>query len=113
MKKDKKEENYLDFVPRKSQNFEWIVKDDGIVQIIVERNSLFERIVRKLFFTPENYKVDLDKIGSFIWLQIDGSKTVYHIAELLKIEFGEDIEPLYKRLLQYINILKNNKFIEL
>lgn len=113
MKKDKKEDNYLDYVPHKSQNFKWINKEDGIVQIIVDRNSLFEKIVRKLFFTPENYKVDLDRIGSFIWLQIDGKKDLYDIGELLKSEFGDDIEPLYKRLIQYINILKNNKFIEL
>ena len=113
MKKKKREDNYLDYVPQKSQNFKWVNKEDGIVQIIVDRNSLFEKIVRKLFFTPESYKVDLDRIGSFIWLQIDGEKDLYDIGELLKSEFGDDIEPLYKRLIQYINILKNNKFIEL
>jgi coenzyme PQQ synthesis protein D (PqqD) len=113
MKKEKKEENYLDYIPEKSPNCKWVDKEDGIVQIIVDRDSLFERIVRKLFFTPESYKVDLDRIGSFIWNRIDGKRNLYDIGQLLKVEFGEDIEPLYERLIQYINILKNNKFIKL
>ena len=103
----------MDYIPEKSQNVNWIDKEDGIVQIIVARDSLFEKIVRKLFFTPENYKVDLDKIGTFIWTQIDGKKNLYEIGECLKSEFGDDIEPLYDRLIQYVNILKNNKFIKI
>lgn len=113
MKKNKNEDNYLDYIPQKSGDFKWLDKEDGVVQIIINRDSLFERIVRKLFFTPENYKVDLDKIGSFIWLQIDGQNNLYQIGELLKSEFGDDIEPLYERLIQYIKILKNNKFIKI
>ena len=39
-------------------------------------------------------------------------KTIYEISQLVKDEFKEESEPLYERLIQYINILKNNKFIE-
>ncbi len=112
MKKIKKEDNYLDYVPKKSQDINWIEKEDGLVQIIIPRDSLFERIVRKLFFTPENYKVDLDKIGTFIWNKINGTNNLYQIGEELKVEFGDEVSPLYDRLIHYINILKNNKFIK-
>lgn len=112
-KKNKnKEENYLDYVPKKSNKIHWEEKEDGLIQIIIYRDSLFERIVRKLFFTPDKYRVDLDEMGSFIWKHIDGKKTLQDIAELIKDEFGDEAEPLYDRFIQYINILKNNKFIK-
>ncbi|HSH34729.1 PqqD family protein [Schnuerera sp.] len=111
--KKKKEENYLDYIPKKSDKIHWEEKEDGLVQIILYRDSLFEKIVRKLFFTPDKYRIDLDNMGSFIWKEIDGQKTIYQISQLVKDEFKEEAEPLYERLIQYMNILKNNKFIEL
>lgn len=113
MKKEKEKKNFLDYVPKKVDKINWIDKEDGIVQIIVARDSLYERIVRKLFFTPDNYKIDLDRIGSFIWNNIDGKRNLYEISQLLESEFEEEVEPLYERLIQYINILKNNKFINI
>lgn len=110
--KNKKAQNYLDYIPKKSEKIHWIEKEDGLTQIIIYRDSLFERIVRKLFFTPDKYKIDLDKMGSFIWNQIDGEKTIYEISQLVKDEFKEEAEPIYERLIQYMSILKNNKFIE-
>lgn len=111
MLKKKEKKNYLDLVPVKSLNIKWEEKE-GLVRLIVPRNSLMDRLVRKLFFTPESFKIDLDKLGSFIWKEIDGEKTVYEIGKLLKEEFQEEAEPLYERLIQFMNILKNNKFIE-
>ncbi|GFN37062.1 PqqD family protein [Tepidimicrobium xylanilyticum] len=111
-KRNKKEENYLDYIPKKSEKIHWIEKEDGLIQIIIYRNSLFERIVRKLFFTPDKYRIDLDQMGSFIWKHIDGEKSVYQISQLVKGEFQEKAEPLYERLIQFMNILKNNKFID-
>ena len=51
-------------------------------------------------------------MGSFIWNHIDGEKSIYEISQLIKDEFKEEAEPLYERLIQYMNILKNNKFID-
>lgn len=111
-KKKNNKENYLDYIPKKSQNIDWEQKEDGLVQIIIYRNSVFEKIVRKLFFTPDKYKVDLDNLGSFIWLNIDGQKTIYEIGQLVKEKFKDDAEPLYERLIQFIQTLVNNKFAE-
>ena len=112
MFKKKKQENYLDYIPKKSQRIKWKEKEDELVQIIIPRDSLFEKIVRKLFFTPDKYKIDLDEMGSFIWHSIDNKRTIYEIGQLVKEEFQDESEPLYERLFQFINILKNNKFIE-
>lgn len=111
-RKNEKGKNYLDYIPKKMDKIHWEEKQDGLIQIIIYRDSLFEKIVRKLFFTPDKYRIDLDRMGSFIWTHIDGEKTVYEISQLIKDEFKEDAEPLYERLIQYMNILKNNKFID-
>ncbi|MTI66267.1 MAG: PqqD family protein [Firmicutes bacterium] len=108
-----KKENFLDFVVVKSEDVDWKELDNGIIQIIIWRNSLLDKIVRKFFNTPEKTKIDLDKTGSFIWKCIDGKRDIYEISKLVKDEFGKKAEPLNKRLITYINILRNNKFIKL
>ena len=105
--------NYLDFIPKKLKKIHWKELDQGFIQIIIYRNSLLEKIIRKLFFTPDKYIINLDKMGSFIWEYIDGENSIYDISLLIKDEFKEEAEPLYERLIQYMNILKNNKLIEL
>ena len=106
-----KKENYLDYIPKKSNKIHWKEKEEGLIQLIVYRDSLLEKIIRKLFFTPDRYTIDLDRMGSFIWNHIDGEKSIYEISQLIKDEFKEEAEPLYERLIQYMNILKNNKLI--
>ena len=49
--------------------------------------------------------------GSYIFQQIDGKRTVGDLALLMKERFGKDAEPLYDRLVKYMQILRNNGFI--
>ncbi|WP_213818933.1 PqqD family protein [Garciella nitratireducens] len=112
-KKIKKGDNFLKLIPKKNLKYQWIEKEDGRIQIIIPRDKILDKIVRKIFKTPESFKIDLDKIGSFIFKNIDGKNNIEKIAELLKKQFGQEVEPLYKRLITYINILRNNKFITL
>jgi hypothetical protein len=109
--KSKTNENYLDYIPRKSSKISTNHKEDGSLQLIVPRDSRFERIVRKIMITPESFKIDLDEFGSFIWMSIDGERNVYQIAELVRDKFGDKAEPLYDRLIKFMVILENNKFI--
>ncbi|EOD00019.1 PqqD family protein [Caldisalinibacter kiritimatiensis] len=106
-------ENFFDMIPVKSQKIEWEIKDDNTVQLIINRDSIFDKIVRKFFNTPEKMYIDLDDIGSYVWKSIDGERNVYEISKLLKDRFGEKAEPLNDRLITYISILRNNKFIKL
>ena len=104
-------ENYLDYIPKKSDKIQWQELDNGLIQIIKPRNSLLDKTIRKLFFTPDSFKIDLDKMGTFIWQHIDGGNNIYEIALLVKDEFKEDAEPLYERLIEYLSTLKNNELI--
>ncbi|MDK2919061.1 MAG: hypothetical protein PWQ37_1794 [Candidatus Petromonas sp.] len=112
-KKIKKDDNFLELVPVKKESQEWKINEEGLVQIIIPRDGVLDKIVRVFFKTPKVMKIDLDELGSFVWESIDGKKNVREIAQLIKDEFGEKAEPLYERLGTYINILRNNKFITL
>jgi hypothetical protein len=60
-----------------------------------------------------NFRIHLDEFGSWVWLQIDGEKTVYEIGGALKKNFGPKMEPVYERLGLFINQLARNRFITL
>ena len=50
-------------------------------------------------------------MGSFIWSLIDGKRTIYDIALLVKEKYGDKAEPLYNRLVQYMRNLEDYGFI--
>jgi hypothetical protein len=112
-RKINKNTNFLQLVPFKNKDQKWIINDNGMVQIIVMRDGLLERAVRMFFKTPKEMKIDLDAQGSCVWKGIDNHRNIEEIGKLLIKEFGDKAEPLYQRLGTYINLLRNNKFIEL
>ena len=59
-----------------------------------------------------NFKVNLDEIGSYLWVLVDGEKTVDQIAQLFKKQFGDRVEPLYDRLSMFLMNLEKNGFIK-
>lgn len=107
----KKENNYLDFVPVVNPQNTWSQDEKGIVTIHMVHRGFYAAIAQKFFHTPRVSRIALDEYGSFLWQQIDGEKTVGQLALAMKEQFGEKAEPLYDRLVKYMQILRNNKFI--
>ncbi len=105
--------NLLDMIPTKNKKYKWTIIDNQIVQIHIDRNAIFDKFVRIFINTPKVTKIDLDRYGSKVWLEIDGKKNIYQIGKNLKNNFKDEIEPLYERLAEYMVILKNNNFISL
>ena len=112
-KKLKKTDNYLDLIPKIVNGQKWTEDGEGLVSIIILRNSLLEKMVRPFIKSPKTMTIDLDGLGSCVWKSIDGKRTVEEVGDKVKLEFGEDAEPLYERLSTYINILRNNKLVTL
>ena len=70
-------------------------------------------VVFKISNSIDYKKIKLDEYGSFIFLQIDGKKTVEEIGENLESEYGDATHPLYERLTMYLNhIYVNCNYIE-
>ena len=112
-KKDVIDQNFLEFVPVRSDALTWKADDKGIVTLTIENTGLMNRICQKIFLKPEHTYIHLDKLGSFIWPLIDGKKSILELGDPVKEHFGEDAEPLYPRLAKFFQILESYHFISL
>lgn len=108
--KHKNNNNFLLFVPKHSDKIEW-KESNGTVSLVFHHDKIIERIIRIFIKRPKISTIDLDKIGSAVWLLIDGKKNVYEIGKNLKGEFGEKVEPLYDRLNMYLSYLNKRRWI--
>lgn len=112
MKKAKKNENYLERIPKQPDKIKWSTDEEGIVTLDIENTGLFNRVAQKLFKKPKVSHVHLDKMGSFIWPLLDGEKDIVAIGVLVKEHFGDEAEPLYERLAKYFQVLDSYSFVE-
>lgn len=106
----KNETNYLDLIPVHSDKISYETNGEQVT-ILIENKGVFNRILQKIAKKPHITRVDLQGQGSFVWLCIDGEKTVYDIAARVKEKFGEEAEPLYNRLVTYMHTLENCGFV--
>ena len=111
MKKKKKQKNYLDLIPERAPELTWSKDEEGNITLEVENTGIFNRIAQKLFKRPKYTKVHMEKYGSFLWPLIDGKRTVMELADLQKAEFGDEVEPLYPRVVKYMQIMESYHFI--
>ena len=51
-------------------------------------------------------------MGSFIFLCVDGKRSVYDIGQLVKEKYGDEAEPLYERLSVYMKKLEEAGFVK-
>ena len=110
----KDNEDVLNLKFRICDNVEYKIDDNGIVTVLEKQDHKIQKFFRKLRFKIPLYKeITLDEISSAVFLDIDGNKTVKQIGEDLVKRFGDKVEPLYERLLIFINhIYINCKYIE-
>lgn len=109
--KKKQTENYLQKIPTRKSGLAWSQDENGIVTLDRENKGVANRIAQILIKKPKVSFIHLEKFGSFIWLQIDGNRDITTIGKLVKEQFGDEAEPLYERLSQYIRALESNGFI--
>lgn len=95
-------------------NIEYEVDENGIVTILEKQDHKIQRFFRKLKVKIPMYKkITFDEYSSEVFLQINGTNTVKEIGEDLEKKFGEKVQPLYERLLVFLNhIYINCKYIE-
>ena len=104
-------QNLLDLVP--VHNIPWQVNaETNLIEILKPK---FENILLKKYLLPRlkspNFKVNLDEYGTNVWHLIDGNRTVIQISDRLRELFGEQVEPVYERVGQFMISLKKSKFI--
>lgn len=111
MAKVKTQENYMDYVPKHNQLFPFQKNKKNHIEIKIKNKGIIKKVTQVLLKKPKYTYIELEDMGSFIWEQIDGERTVYDIGLLVKERFGKEAEPLFERLIEYLHILRRNNFI--
>ncbi len=106
-----KNKNFLTKIPKKTKELFWENELDKVV-ISVENRGIFNRIMQIVLKKPKVSKIHLDEMGSFIWQNIDGNKTIYDISKELDKRFGQKSQPLYLRLEKFFMQLQECRFIQ-
>ena len=112
MKKNVKDENYLEKKPICKSGLNWSKDENGNVTLEMENKGVANRIMQKLIKKPKISYIHLDEMGSFIWPLMDGEKDILEIGKFVEEHFGEKANPLYERLSQYFKTLEKYNFIE-
>ena len=102
--------NFLDLIPE--QNCRWEIGKDGNIYLVVPR--LKNRLLRSLAVKmgkSEYIKVHCDQVGTKTWNLIDGYRNVAQIGDQLEKDMGEEVQPTYERLSEFISVLFKNKLI--
>lgn len=101
-------QDFLKQVFTHSEKYPFSCDEYGIVTVLEPQDHLIQRVFRKIGAKiPQNRKIELDEYGSFVYLQIDGEKSVEQIGEALKERYEEAGEQLYERLCTYLDALCN------
>ena len=101
--------NIAEFVPCVCVDHE--VGDDEAVKLLVPRFRVkWMQWLQKRLKKP-HIRVRLDRIGSAVWLLIDGRRTVADIGVELESKLGDEVQPLFERLGMFLGMLRRNKFI--
>ena len=112
MKKNIKDENYLEKKPICKNGLNWSKDENGNVTLEMENKGIANRIMQKLIKKPKTSYIHLDEMGSFIWPLMDGERDILEIGKFVEEHFGEKANPLYERLSQYFKTLEKYNFIE-
>lgn len=105
-----KKANYLDLTPICAKKH--LIGDDEKVTVLIPKFTnkfVVERIVPKL--KHPDMKLNLDEIGSAVWLLMDGKKKVKEIALELSQKFGDKIQPVDERLTKFLTQLYEQRLI--
>lgn len=91
---------------------EWENGENGRAVLLVPkfRRGLLARYLQPRLKRPY-YRIKLDELGTFIWRQCDGTRTVKEVADSLREAHGDQLEQFYERTGLFIQILLKNRYV--
>jgi hypothetical protein len=90
----------------------WSEDDGRVVLRLQSPERPWRTPVEWLNYKMSAKSVRLDEVGSFAWKLLDGRRTVGQVAEELRVEFGEKVEPAEERLGEMIRMLHRGGMID-
>ena len=105
-------DEFLTFRPKRL-DIEWKENADGLVEIMVPKfKSNFGKSFCKIIKKENTFVANMDKIGSLVWKNCDGLKTVGEILDIAKKDFPDE-ENIDQRLILFIQQLQSLNYLDL
>ena len=104
-------ENYLKRYPVRVPGHVWSVERE-LVTLHLQNKGLFHRAAQLLFKRPRISHVKLDALGSLVWTLADGELNVQQIGKRLGEQFGDKAQPLYERLVSFLQTMEECRLIK-
>ncbi len=107
----KNKENFFEFIP--VRNIEWDKDEKERVYLIKEKSK--KKFMKKIiwFFNKSQvFKIHLDKLGTSVWLLIDGKRNVYEIIQEMEKNHKDNLDQAEQRVSNFFILLKKNKFVD-
>ncbi|AJC71962.1 hypothetical protein X802_07175 [Thermococcus guaymasensis DSM 11113] len=102
-------EEYLELVPVPNPKVR-LKKIDDKYYLLIPMDSKLDFLARRLH--GDYRRIELDEIGAYTWELCDGRRTVREIGKALRARFGEEVEPLYERLVTFLFELAKRYLVE-
>ena len=104
------ESEMLGFKPMRS-DYEWKKNTEGLIEIKIPKfNGNFGKSFCKFIKKDNHFTAKMDRIGSTIWINADGNKTVKEIFEILKKEYPDE-KNINQRLYLFLQQMKALNYI--
>lgn len=104
-------DEFLQFRPKRL-DFEWFANEESLVRIKVHKfKSNFGKSLCKVIRKEDTFTANLDNLGSLVWNNCDGRKTVRQILEIIKKEFPKE-EDIDQRLFLFLQQMKSLNYID-
>ena len=105
-------EEFLKYRPKRA-DLEWRLNSEGLVEIKMPKfESNFGKSFCKILKKDNTFTANMDKIGSLVWQNCEGNKTVKDILEILEKEFP-DQENIDQRLFLFLRQMQNLQYVYL
>jgi len=105
-------DEFLKFKPKRN-DLEWKENSDGLVKIKIPKfKSNFGKSFVKTIKKDENFTANMDKIGSAVWKECDGVKTVEEILKIVKKNFPKE-ENIDQRLFLFLQQMHSLSYLDL
>jgi len=89
------------------------VREDGLFTLLrpkflSPRLQWLQRLIQR-----RHFKVRLDAVGTCLWAHMDGERTGYELVEILRLAFGEKVEPADERTARFLLQLAEGRFVRM
>ncbi len=96
-------DQWLRLVPAPECEAEW-EGQQAVLLIPRARNPVLKFFVSILNSKP-HFRLKLDAVGSFVWQQVDGQRSIGEICQALEAQFQEKVRPADERTIEFFKRL--------